>query len=174
MVAFCALLPLVSTLVLFIGCPTPEIAGVTIDYAPAVPGASVARDVFQPCNSDCGCNMGYYTPVCGVDKKSYLNGCFAGCLASLSTNAHGDELSEKQYEQCGCVYPDRATFPHNAKEGLCDNGCNMFFPFMLGLFLLMGACCCASLSVFASAGYAFCLPLLSPLSRFSSGPAALL
>ncbi|KAH8021696.1 hypothetical protein HPB51_016092 [Rhipicephalus microplus] len=59
---------------MFIGCESPTIAGVT-------PGSNLsATSLLEKCNVDCNCNTQIYEPVCSSNKMmSYFSPCHAGC-----------------------------------------------------------------------------------------------
>lgn len=64
---------------LFVDCDGPLSVGID-------PTTQSYNLTFSPCNAECGCRT-VYNPTCGVDLKSYVSPCFAGCKRSdLSVN----------------------------------------------------------------------------------------
>ncbi|KAG1686601.1 Solute carrier organic anion transporter family member 4C1 [Nymphon striatum] len=71
---FCCIGSGVSLTLLFvfaIRCNTPSFAGVNIPYT------NLSENVV--CNSDCGCQLSDYDPICGTDGVIYYSPCLAGC-----------------------------------------------------------------------------------------------
>lgn len=62
---------------LFVDCEGPISIGID-------PATQSYNRTFNPCNVDCGCRM-VYNPTCGVDLKSYVSPCYAGCKYSDSS-----------------------------------------------------------------------------------------
>ncbi|XP_068436523.1 solute carrier organic anion transporter family member 2B1 [Clinocottus analis] len=104
-----------STPLLFLGCPTQEIAGVF-----------PARDALL-CSSSCRCPQEAFNPVCGSDGVEFRSPCHAGCIA-METDQFNNATN---YTECRCV-----TGRGSASPGTCGSGCSgLLLPFvsLLGL-----------------------------------------
>jgi hypothetical protein len=76
-------------------------------------GTDSARDLVQPCNSNCSCaTVGAFYPVCGSDGRSYFNPCFAGCAVSTSTES---------FSECACVQPSGVGAVRRVSAGYCSS-----------------------------------------------------
>uniref|UniRef100_A0A7N6AMA1 Solute carrier organic anion transporter family member n=1 Tax=Anabas testudineus TaxID=64144 RepID=A0A7N6AMA1_ANATE len=95
---------------LFIGCPTQNVAGVV----------SSGSDV-SLCSSECQCPEEAFNPVCGSDGIEFRSPCHAGCKTMELDN----------YTQCECVGGLKFATP-----GTCGSGCShLLHPFLV----LLGA-----------------------------------
>ncbi|XP_077452981.1 solute carrier organic anion transporter family member 3A1 [Stigmatopora argus] len=78
--------------ILFLGCDTGSVAGVTVSYF----GNDTLQAGKKPeaaCVNQCNCLTSSISPVCGSNGVTYLSGCFAGCKHTSSQNLSG----------CSCV-----------------------------------------------------------------------
>lgn len=57
---------------MLIGCPMDDFAGIDARRAGAT-------DFHPVCNTTCSCDRDKFSPVCGVDGKTYFSACHAGC-----------------------------------------------------------------------------------------------
>ncbi|MGH0173529.1 UNVERIFIED_CONTAM: hypothetical protein FKN15_066178 [Acipenser sinensis] len=64
---------------LFLGCETGPVAGVTADYINGTEW-NFPRNLSAWCNEGCGCSFETLIPICGADGITYLSPCFAGCI----------------------------------------------------------------------------------------------
>ncbi|XP_077488077.1 solute carrier organic anion transporter family member 74D-like [Amblyomma americanum] len=106
---------------MFIGCESPVIAGVT-------PGGNVtASSLLDTCNVDCNCNTQIYEPVCSSNRMiSYFSPCHAGCK-SVGTTSSNMTI----YKDCSCVAQgNQGADDSYVTSGLCGSSCQQ-----LGLFL---------------------------------------
>ncbi|NWX32936.1 SO2B1 protein, partial [Notiomystis cincta] len=104
---------------LFLGCPTQKVAGVTYwDRYHGSPGW--ARGV----GARCECPEQGFNPVCGSDGVEYTSPCSAGCT---SVNFLAD-TSALNYTGCSCI----AGPAGSARPGSCGSGCShLFLPFVV-------------------------------------------
>uniref|UniRef100_A0A023FV04 Putative organic anion transporter n=1 Tax=Amblyomma parvum TaxID=251391 RepID=A0A023FV04_AMBPA len=78
---------------MFIGCESPVIAGVT-------PGGNITTSsLLGTCNVNCNCNTHIYEPVCASNRMiSYFSPCHAGCRSVGRTSSN-----MTIYKDCSCV-----------------------------------------------------------------------
>lgn len=84
------------------------------------------------CNKNCNCKLDY-SPVCGVDKVTYVSPCFAGCLTGNNTS----------YFNCSCVsatlFKTNLSLP-DATNGACPRDCDTkLIVFLAVLFIVVTA-----------------------------------
>ncbi|NWX63641.1 SO2B1 protein, partial [Promerops cafer] len=105
---------------LFLGCPTQRVAGVTYWHSSELGHHDLA------CNAHCRCPERGFNPVCGSDGVEYTSPCSAGC----STVTLHTDSSVLNYTGCSCVAaPGRAGF---ARPGTCGTACShLFVPFVV-------------------------------------------
>ncbi|NXL26177.1 SO2B1 protein, partial [Setophaga kirtlandii] len=116
---------------LFLGCPTQKVAGVTHwdrylsiqgGHTPAT-GTSGSGHHAMACNARCRCPERGFNPVCGSDGVEYTSPCSAGC-SSVALRPDGSVLN---YTGCSCVGAAGA-----ARPGSCGTGCShLFVPFVV-------------------------------------------
>ncbi|XP_014667394.1 PREDICTED: solute carrier organic anion transporter family member 5A1-like [Priapulus caudatus] len=80
-------------------------------------------ELWQDCNTDCGCNVEKYAPVCASNGVTYFSPCQAGCSDAYTL---GDA---KNFTGCSCT-PDGV-----ATAGKCDRTCTGA---MVAYFILLG------------------------------------
>ncbi|OWK51499.1 solute carrier organic anion transporter family member 2B1 isoform X2 [Lonchura striata] len=107
---------------LFLGCPTQKVAGVTHWDRPS--SGFGHHDL--ACNARCRCPKWGFNPVCGSDGVEYTSPCSAGCS---SITLHPDS-SILNYSGCSCIGgPGPAGV---ARPGTCGTGCShLFVPFVV-------------------------------------------
>ncbi|NXY63429.1 SO2B1 protein, partial [Callaeas wilsoni] len=105
---------------LFLGCPTQKVAGVTYW------DSSVFGHHDMECNAQCHCPEKGFNPVCGSNGVEYTSPCSAGCR---NVNIHTDN-SVLNYTGCTCFAgPGPTGF---ARPGTCGTGCShLFVPFVV-------------------------------------------
>uniref|UniRef100_A0A8D2PTE9 Solute carrier organic anion transporter family member n=1 Tax=Zosterops lateralis melanops TaxID=1220523 RepID=A0A8D2PTE9_ZOSLA len=110
---------------LFLGCPTQRVAGVT--YWDRYQGLG-----FDPqdteCTAQCRCSQRGFNPICGSDGVEYTSPCSAGCS---HVNNRTDVVSSLQnYTDCSCIGgPGQAG---SARPGSCGTSCShLFVPFVV-------------------------------------------
>ncbi|NXJ00280.1 SO2B1 protein, partial [Psophia crepitans] len=105
---------------LFLGCPTQKVAGVTYSKS-----SEFGHHTLE-CNLQCNCPEKAYNPVCGSDGVEYVSPCSAGC-GVVNINADNSVLN---YTHCSCI-SDRGLAGF-AKPGTCGTGCShLFLPFVV-------------------------------------------
>ncbi|NXE69562.1 SO2B1 protein, partial [Calcarius ornatus] len=102
---------------LFLGCPTQKVAGVTLW------DSSGSGHHAMACNARCRCPERGFNPVCGSDGVEYTSPCSAGC-GSLALRPDGSVLN---YTGCSCVGA-----AGTARPGPCGTACShLFVPFVV-------------------------------------------
>ncbi|XP_039249926.2 solute carrier organic anion transporter family member 2A1-like [Styela clava] len=93
MVAIVLLLASVTTYpLLFIGCDTQDIEGVTVFNS--------SNTVTNDCNKLCDCEKGMYSPVCSIDTGViYVSPCHAGCTTEIANS----ETPIQNFTSCSCT-----------------------------------------------------------------------
>ncbi|NXN76709.1 SO2B1 protein, partial [Himantopus himantopus] len=106
---------------LFLGCPTQKVAGVTYSES-----SEFGHHTLE-CNLQCNCPEKAYNPICGSNAIEYISPCSAGCRV-VNTNA--DNNAVLNYTNCSCISENGlAGF---AKPGTCGTGCShLFLPFVV-------------------------------------------
>ncbi|KAJ7320490.1 hypothetical protein JRQ81_020001 [Phrynocephalus forsythii] len=106
---------------LFLGCPTQEVAG--LDYS----GSSGVGQLVTECNKKCKCVSTFLNPVCGQNNVEYISPCYAGCSAMI----YDKELSKVgNYTSCNCIVVEGAL--GYAVPGSCGTRCSRFLmPFVI-------------------------------------------
>lgn len=107
---------------LFIGCPTQNIAEVSNN----------SYNLFQ-CSSSCHCSEEAFNPVCGSDGMEFKSPCHAGCQ-SVETDNFSKVVN---YSECRCVGGLGFALPRS-----CGSGCeHLLLPFvvLLGLTAFIAA-----------------------------------
>uniref|UniRef100_G3TKA2 Solute carrier organic anion transporter family member n=1 Tax=Loxodonta africana TaxID=9785 RepID=G3TKA2_LOXAF len=116
-----ALFGLIFSLPLFfIGCPTHQIAGITLQ-----PGTQPGTGLFPGC-SPCSCPSDYFNPVCDPSTRvEYITPCHAGCTSQVVQEALNK--SKVFYTNCSCVVGGGPVL-----AGSCDSPCShLVLPFVL-------------------------------------------
>ncbi|NXO52228.1 SO2B1 protein, partial [Aramus guarauna] len=105
---------------LFLGCPTQKVAGVTYSES-----SEFGHHALE-CNLQCNCPEKAYNPICGSNAIEYISPCSAGCRV-VNINADNSVLN---YTHCSCISDQGlAGF---AKPGTCGTGCShLFLPFVV-------------------------------------------
>lgn len=106
---------------MLIGCPAPYMSGTKrVDNE---------IQLYNECNSHCGCTRHVFEPICGSDEQStFFSPCFAGCTGI------NDTLQPNVFTNCSCAFNISGYLPPNVEEtneGYCDLDCNMFIPYII-------------------------------------------
>uniref|UniRef100_A0A8D0FBW6 Solute carrier organic anion transporter family member n=1 Tax=Strix occidentalis caurina TaxID=311401 RepID=A0A8D0FBW6_STROC len=106
---------------LFLGCPTQEVAGVTYSES-----SEFGHHALE-CNLQCNCPEKAYNPICGSNMIEYISPCSAGCrMISLWIFLS----SLQNYTNCSCI--SKNGLVGSAKPGTCGTSCSHFFlPFVV-------------------------------------------
>ncbi|NXC10152.1 SO2B1 protein, partial [Orthonyx spaldingii] len=108
---------LVAFPLLFLGCPTQKVAGVTSWDSSGLGPHNVE------CNAQCHCPEQGFNPVCGSDGVEYTSPCSAGCR-NMSIHTHSSVLN---YSECSCIVGSGQATP-----GTCSTGCShLLVPFVV-------------------------------------------
>ncbi|NXE94419.1 SO2B1 protein, partial [Menura novaehollandiae] len=118
---------------LFLGCPTQKVAGVTVSrYRQLRPGwawQGIPRGGHTPTTGTflgCHCPRRAFNPICGSNGIEYISPCSAGCRI---VNIHTDN-SVLNYTNCRCILEEGLA--GSAKPGTCSTGCShLFLPFVI-------------------------------------------
>lgn len=110
-------------ILMFIGCPLDDLAGLTMKENIPTFDMSCSREA-------CDCNLDKFAPICGEDGITYLSPCQAGC--KNVTQEKGKILN---YSNCVCI-PSSNPFNDtmlndknlygNATVGYCETKCTNF------------------------------------------------
>ncbi|XP_033124848.1 solute carrier organic anion transporter family member 1B1-like [Anneissia japonica] len=126
---------------IFVGCPTSDVAGVSVPYN-IEPVTDMPIHIRDACNYDCACPERYsYDPVC-INKITYVSPCHAGCTVVVEEGRGKNKT--KQYSNCSCVDPGV-----EAENGTCpiDDKCNL--KFLIAVILILIALGTSSLGMSA-------------------------
>ncbi|NWY46779.1 SO2B1 protein, partial [Sylvia atricapilla] len=111
---------------LFLGCPTQRVAGVTYWDRYQGLGTGWGHTPATDCSAQCHCSQRGFNPICGSDGVEYISPCSAGC-SDVSIHPDGSILN---YTGCSCIAgPGRAG---SAWPGTCGTACShLFVPFVV-------------------------------------------
>ncbi|XP_029817337.1 solute carrier organic anion transporter family member 2B1 [Manacus vitellinus] len=110
---------LVAFPLLFLGCPTQKVAGVTYS------DSSEFGHHELECNLQCNCPEKAYNPICGSNSIEYTSPCSAGCRA---VSIQEDTNIVLNYTNCSCISRNGSF----ATPGTCGTGCShLFLPFVV-------------------------------------------
>ncbi|KFQ13122.1 Solute carrier organic anion transporter family member 2B1, partial [Leptosomus discolor] len=109
---------LVAFPLLFLGCPTQKVAGVTYSES-----SEFGHHALE-CNLQCDCPEKAYNPICGSNAIEYISPCSAGCRV---VHIDADNNSVLNYTNCSCISENGF-----AKPGTCGTSCShLFLPFVV-------------------------------------------
>ncbi|CAH1775815.1 unnamed protein product, partial [Owenia fusiformis] len=115
MQAIGAFLSLLITPLFFLVCGTPDLAGLTVEYA----NSTTTTGYNATCNSNCACPY-LYDPVCGRDNVLYFSACHAGCQAK-------EGLDPTLYFNCSCITSESpGNIGYDATTDICSEDCTLF------------------------------------------------
>ncbi|KAG1659415.1 Solute carrier organic anion transporter family member 4C1 [Nymphon striatum] len=90
------------------------------------------------CNSDCGCQLSDYDPICGTDGVIYYSPCLAGCKDVYKTP------TSKAYSNCSCISGsgrimelDGKDITIHAEREKCSSNCHLLPVFLTIMFFCM-------------------------------------
>uniref|UniRef100_A0A3Q3QE96 Solute carrier organic anion transporter family member n=1 Tax=Monopterus albus TaxID=43700 RepID=A0A3Q3QE96_MONAL len=84
---------------LFLGCDTGPVAGVTVAYNNKT--LQVGKTPEAQCIRNCNCLTSSISPVCGSNSITYLSGCFAGCAGTGSPQTMSN--ISQNLTACACI-----------------------------------------------------------------------
>ncbi|EOA95630.1 Solute carrier organic anion transporter family member 2B1, partial [Anas platyrhynchos] len=110
---------LVAFPLLFLGCPTQKVAGVTYGES-----SDFGLHTLE-CSFHCNCPEKAYNPICGSDGIEYISPCHAGCeVVNIDSN------SVLNYTNCSCI--SKNGLGGFAKPGTCGTDCShLLLPFVV-------------------------------------------
>ncbi|NXI69377.1 SO2B1 protein, partial [Anseranas semipalmata] len=110
---------LIAFPLLFLGCPTQKVAGVTYSKS-----SEFGHQALE-CSLQCNCPEKAYNPICGSDAIEYISPCYAGCgVVNIDNN------SVQNYTNCSCISENGLV--GFAKPGTCGTGCShLLLPFVV-------------------------------------------
>uniref|UniRef100_A0A8C2XTC1 Solute carrier organic anion transporter family member n=1 Tax=Cyclopterus lumpus TaxID=8103 RepID=A0A8C2XTC1_CYCLU len=121
--------------ILFLGCDTGPVAGVT--------DSAVGEKPEAQCISHCNCFTSSISPVCGSNGVTYLSACLAGCTQTGSARTNLVFFSSQNLTGCACVSPNSELA--TAVPGKCPMpGCQESF-----LIFLCVICACSLVGAMA-------------------------
>ncbi|KFV18930.1 Solute carrier organic anion transporter family member 2B1, partial [Tauraco erythrolophus] len=98
---------------LFLGCPTQKVAGVTYSES-----SEFGHHALE-CHLRCNCPEKVYNPICGSNAVEYISPCSAGCRV---VNINADDNSVLNYTSCSCI-------SENGLAGFAKS--HLFLPFVV-------------------------------------------
>ncbi|XP_040439734.1 solute carrier organic anion transporter family member 2B1 isoform X1 [Falco naumanni] len=105
---------------LFLGCPTQKVSGITYSES-----SEVGHHTLE-CNLQCNCPEKAYNPICGSNAIEYISPCSAGCRV-INIDADNSVLN---YTNCSCI--SKNGLVGFAKPGTCGTDCfHLFLPFVV-------------------------------------------
>uniref|UniRef100_A0A8C4RY24 Solute carrier organic anion transporter family member n=1 Tax=Erpetoichthys calabaricus TaxID=27687 RepID=A0A8C4RY24_ERPCA len=111
---------------LFLGCETGPVAGLTSGYMNRT-GWDFPKNLTSWCNEECGCTLETLNPICGSDGITYMSPCFAGCI-------------DTNFTSCACINTGipigAAAVPGQCPSSGCQGTFHVFFAvFCTGCFI---------------------------------------
>ncbi|XP_074839830.1 solute carrier organic anion transporter family member 1C1-like isoform X2 [Carettochelys insculpta] len=120
---------LLSFLYFACDCEVLQVAGLTVSYPGVKQSSFLKDDLTASCNSDCGCELNQWDPVCGDNGITYTTACFAGCKSSIGIGKN------RVFHNCSCV---QGQGPENGNSsavlGQCQReNCSRTLPYFFTL-----------------------------------------
>ncbi|XP_039614852.1 solute carrier organic anion transporter family member 3A1-like isoform X2 [Polypterus senegalus] len=111
---------------LFLGCETGPVAGLTSGYMNRTDW-DFPKNLTSWCNEECGCTLETLNPICGSDGITYMSPCFAGCI-------------DTNFTSCACINTGSpigaAAVPGQCPSSGCQGTFHVFFAvFCTGCFI---------------------------------------
>lgn len=89
---------------------------------------SVKLNFDDVCNAECHCDYMKYSPVCGVDGRTYISACHAGCMTVSKLNG------TKEFNSCSCI---ASNMGGSATTGPCSVDCRSILSIFVAVTCLM-------------------------------------
>ncbi|XP_066525634.1 solute carrier organic anion transporter family member 1C1-like [Hoplias malabaricus] len=112
-----------------LSCSNAEVAGVTVPYHRSTHAGDMDISLLSSCNTDCGCPLNQWDPVCGQNGVTYVSPCYAGCSSTLGSGKN------TSFHGCRCVESWGESGENSAALGQCprDSSCSTMFYIYLAL-----------------------------------------
>lgn len=91
---------------------------------------SVKLNFGDTCNSNCHCDYIKYSPVCGIDGRTYISACHAGCIDVTKSNG------TKYFTSCSCM-PSNKFGENSATVGPCSVDCRSILTIFIAVTCIM-------------------------------------
>ncbi|XP_031619766.1 solute carrier organic anion transporter family member 74D isoform X2 [Contarinia nasturtii] len=129
-IAFTALMySLGMAMLMFIGCSLDNFVGgidVKTDQFSQIESNLTTVSYDLTCNQNCKCDSNKFSPICGIDGRTYYSSCYAGCRSSLI------EGGKTHFFDCDCIEkPESVSDKVEAVSGFCDVNCQNFTYFII-------------------------------------------
>ncbi|XP_011496966.1 PREDICTED: solute carrier organic anion transporter family member 3A1 isoform X2 [Ceratosolen solmsi marchali] len=108
-------------ILMFVGCPMNDFTGLVTN--------NEGSSHFEPiCEATCDCDKNKFSPICGMDGRTYFSACHAGC-----SNYTVFEGKVANFTDCQCIRKNHTILEIAAiaKTGYCPLDCNNFYIYLI-------------------------------------------